>query len=29
MSKSHIHRVDVQLGDCDPAGIVLFANFAR
>ena len=29
MSKSHIHRVDVQWGDCDPAGIVFFPNFSR
>lgn len=25
----HIHRVDVQFGDCDPAGIVFFPNFSR
>ena len=29
MSKIHIHRVDVQFGDCDPAGIVFFPNFNR
>ena len=29
MSKSHIHRVDVHFGDCDPAGIVFFPNFSR
>jgi 4-hydroxybenzoyl-CoA thioesterase len=29
MSKSHVHRVDVQFGDCDPAGIVFFPNFNR
>ena len=29
MSKSHIHRVDIQFGDCDPAGIVFFPNFLR
>jgi 4-hydroxybenzoyl-CoA thioesterase len=29
MSKTHIHRVDVQFGDCDPAGIVFFPNFNR
>jgi 4-hydroxybenzoyl-CoA thioesterase len=29
MSKSHIHRVEVHFGDCDPAGIVFVANFSR
>ncbi len=29
MSKVHIHRVEVQFGDCDPAGIVFFPNFSR
>jgi 4-hydroxybenzoyl-CoA thioesterase len=29
MSKSHIHRVDVQFGHCDPAGIVFYPNFLR
>ncbi|HEV8691113.1 MAG TPA: thioesterase family protein [Ideonella sp.] len=29
MSKTHIHRVDVHFGDCDPAGIVFFPNFSR
>jgi 4-hydroxybenzoyl-CoA thioesterase len=29
MSKHHIHRVDIQFGDCDPAGIVFFPNFLR
>ena len=29
MSKSHIYRVNVQFGDCDPAGIVFFPNFNR
>ena len=29
MSQTHIHRVDVQFGDCDPAGIVFFPNFNR
>lgn len=29
MSKTHIHRVHVQFGDCDPAGIVFFPNFSR
>ena len=29
MSKSHIHRVTVHFGDCDPAGIVFFPNFSR
>ncbi len=25
----HVHRVQVHFGDCDPAGIVFFPNFAR
>lgn len=25
----HVHRVPVHFGDCDPAGIVFFPNFAR
>jgi 4-hydroxybenzoyl-CoA thioesterase len=29
VSKSHIYRVNVQFGDCDPAGIVFFPNFNR
>ena len=29
MGKHHIHRVDVQFGDCDPAGIVFFPNFSK
>jgi 4-hydroxybenzoyl-CoA thioesterase len=29
MSKTHIYRVDVHFGDCDPAGIVFFPNFSR
>jgi len=29
MSQTHVHRVDVQFGDCDPAGIVFFPNFNR
>ena len=29
VSKTSIHRVDVQFGDCDPAGIVFFPNFSR
>ena len=29
MSKSHLYRVAVQFGDCDPAGIVFFPNFSR
>lgn len=29
MSKSNVYRVDVQFGDCDPAGIVFFPNFSR
>ncbi len=27
--KTSILRVDVQFGDCDPAGIVFFPNFSR
>ena len=29
MSKTQIHTVKVQFGDCDPAGIVFFPNFSR
>ena len=29
MSKVHIYPVNVQFGDCDPAGIVFFPNFSR
>jgi len=29
MPRSTVHRVDVQFGDCDPAGIVFFPNFMR
>ena len=29
MSKTHIYRVEVHFGDCDPAGIVFFPNFSR
>ena len=29
MSKTHVYRVKVQFGDCDPAGIVFFPNFSR
>ena len=29
MSKVYVHRVQVQFGDCDPAGIVFFPNFSR
>lgn len=29
MSKTHIHRVNVRFGDCDPAGIVYFPNFMK
>jgi 4-hydroxybenzoyl-CoA thioesterase len=29
MSQSHIDRVRVEFGDCDPAGIVFFPNFFR
>ena len=27
--RTTLHQVDVQFGDCDPAGIVFFPNFAR
>ncbi|WP_175983033.1 acyl-CoA thioesterase [Caballeronia zhejiangensis] len=29
MAKETIFRVEVQFGDCDPAGIVFFPNFSR
>jgi 4-hydroxybenzoyl-CoA thioesterase len=29
MSTTSIHRVQVEFGDCDPAGIVFFPNFSR
>lgn len=29
MTKTSIHRVRVEFGDCDPAGIVFFPNFSR
>jgi 4-hydroxybenzoyl-CoA thioesterase len=29
MSKTHVYTVNVQFGDCDPAGIVFFPNFSR
>jgi 4-hydroxybenzoyl-CoA thioesterase len=29
MSRVTLHAVDVQFGDCDPAGIVFFPNFSR
>jgi 4-hydroxybenzoyl-CoA thioesterase len=29
MSRITTHTVDVQFGDCDPAGIVFFPNFSR
>jgi 4-hydroxybenzoyl-CoA thioesterase len=29
MSKTSIHPVHVEFGDCDPAGIVFFPNFSR
>lgn len=29
MSKTQIFTVQVQFGDCDPAGIVFFPNFSR
>jgi 4-hydroxybenzoyl-CoA thioesterase len=28
-SKTHVYRVDVHFGDCDPAGIVFFPNFLK
>lgn len=29
MSQTIVYGVDVQFGDCDPAGIVFFPNFSR
>jgi 4-hydroxybenzoyl-CoA thioesterase len=29
MSKVNVYPVNVQFGDCDPAGIVFFPNFSR
>ena len=29
MTRSHVHRVEVHWGDCDPAGIVFFPNFCK
>jgi len=29
MAKTTLHRVTVQFGDCDPAGIVFYPNFQR
>lgn len=29
MSKTFVYPVNVQFGDCDPAGIVFFPNFSR
>jgi 4-hydroxybenzoyl-CoA thioesterase len=29
MSKTHVMRVQVGFGDCDPAGIVFYPNFSR
>lgn len=29
MPRTHIHRVHVEFGDCDPAGIAYFPNFFR
>jgi 4-hydroxybenzoyl-CoA thioesterase len=29
MPTTHVHPVAVHFGDCDPAGIVFFPNFAR
>ena len=29
MSRQNVYAVNVQFGDCDPAGIVFFPNFSR
>jgi 4-hydroxybenzoyl-CoA thioesterase len=29
MARVQIHRINVEFGDCDPAGIVFFPNFFR
>jgi len=29
MSRTTLHTVHIQFGDCDPAGIVFFPNFSR
>jgi 4-hydroxybenzoyl-CoA thioesterase len=29
VSRTHVHRVEIHFGDCDPAGIVFFPNFSR
>ncbi len=29
VARTHVHRVDVQFGHCDPAGIVFYPNFQR
>lgn len=29
MSKSTFYEIQVQFGDCDPAGIVFFPNFSK
>ena len=29
MAREHIFRIQVEFGDCDPAGIVFFPNFFR
>jgi 4-hydroxybenzoyl-CoA thioesterase len=29
MGRQHVYPVQVQFGDCDPAGIVFFPNFSR
>ena len=29
MPRTHIHRVEVCFGDCDPAGIVFFPNYSK
>lgn len=28
-SRTHVYQVNVQFGDCDPAGIVFFPNYSR
>jgi len=28
-SREHVYHVDIQFGDCDPAGIVFFPNYNR
>ena len=29
MPRTTLYRIDIQFGDCDPAGIVFFPNFSR